>query len=229
MENENVSTLQASVVPRVQSTSSQPEEKDAQSLALRLLNKRTRVRLSPDPIDLSAAPGKVSLFAVANARGWFVAATRDASGQSALILSPLSSLHSAFASDTAEDEKPFQPQRRIPLYGLMPIIVTFAFNESKLLVGQSDNSIAVYETDHLFSSGDGQLAPVHTFPAPSSVTLLSIHPNPDGLPELVAVLRDCSNSPGSLAVELLGRPEVSFCRGLDSREFSQHGPHCKYV
>ncbi|KAI6117162.1 hypothetical protein EDD16DRAFT_1018720 [Pisolithus croceorrhizus] len=200
---ENVSTLQTSVVPRVQRTSSEPAEKDAQFLALRLLNKRTRVRLSPESIDLSAVPGKLSLFAVANARGWFVAVTRDASGQSALILSPLSALHSAFVSDTAEDEKPFAPQRRVMLQGLTPTMVTFAFNESKLLIGLADNSIAVYEADHLCSAGDVQLAPVHTFPAFPSVTLLSIHPNPEGLSELVAVLRDCSNSPGSLTVELL--------------------------
>ncbi|KAI5984873.1 hypothetical protein EDD15DRAFT_1699406 [Pisolithus albus] len=200
---ENVSTLQTSVVPRVQRTSSEPGEKDAQFLALRLLNKRTRVRLSPEPIDLAAAPGKVSLFAVANARGWFVAVTRDASGHSALILSPLSALNSAFATDTAEDEKPFAPQRRVPLHGPMPIMVAFPFDESKLLVGLADNSIAVYEADHLCSPGDGQLAPVHTFPASPSVTLLSIHPNPEGLPELVAVLRDCSNNPSSLTVELL--------------------------
>ncbi|KAI6108861.1 hypothetical protein EV401DRAFT_402739 [Pisolithus croceorrhizus] len=99
------------------------------------------------------------------------------------------------------------------LHRLMPTMITFAFNESKLLIGLADNSIVVYEADHLCSAGDVQLAPVHAFPAFPSVTLLSIHPNPEGLSELVAVLRDCSNSPGSLTVELLDVQKLASAGG----------------
>jgi hypothetical protein len=49
-----------------------------QFLSLRLLNKRTRVRLSPEPLDLQPLPGRGQLFAVANLKGWFVAAIRHA-------------------------------------------------------------------------------------------------------------------------------------------------------
>ncbi|KAG6333222.1 hypothetical protein ID866_5867 [Astraeus odoratus] len=195
----SVSTIQSPVIPQVQRSSTEPEEKDAQFLALRLLNKRARVRLSADPIDLSFFPGKVSLFAVTNTKGWFAAVTFGAT----LILSPLSSLRSAFQSASTEDDKPFEPQRRVPLSSVKPIIITFACNESKLLVGLSDGTILVYDTDQLFSSGDGHLSPVHTFPVSSPAAPLSIQPNPEGVPELVAVLRDLSSSPGSPAVELL--------------------------
>ncbi|KIJ66805.1 hypothetical protein HYDPIDRAFT_186428 [Hydnomerulius pinastri MD-312] len=199
----NVSQLQPAVIPQVQRSSTEPAEKDADFLALRLLNKRARVRLSPEPIDLSPIPGKACLFAVANSKGWFTAITRDASGGSALILSPLSDLRSAFASASADDDRPYQPQRRLQLGGAIPIIVMFACNDTRIMLGLADGSIIVYASDHLLSSGDGPVNPLHAFPASSSTTLLSVHPNPGDIPELVAVLRDCSNSPGSLTVELL--------------------------
>ncbi|KAL4081178.1 hypothetical protein J3A83DRAFT_4367612 [Scleroderma citrinum] len=209
----NVSTIQASVVPQVQRSSGEPEEKDAQHLALRLLNKRARVRLSPEPVNLSSFPGKLSLFSVANEKGWFAAVAPDVSRGSALILSPLSALRSAFELAAGEDDPPLQPQRRVLLNGVAPVLVTFASNESRLLIGLSDGSILVYATDQLFSSGDEPLAPVHTFPAFPSATLLSIHPNPEGIPALVAVLRDCGGSPGSLAVELLDVQKLSSLGG----------------
>ncbi|KAF9243558.1 hypothetical protein BU15DRAFT_30378, partial [Melanogaster broomeanus] len=64
-------------------------------------------------------------------------------------------------------------------------------------------SILVYASDQLLSSGDSPLHPTHTFSGSLSTLLLAIQPNPGDIPDLVAVLRDCSNSPGSLSVELL--------------------------
>lgn len=52
----------------------------AQFLALRLLNKRARVRLSPEAISLDSLPGKGALFAVANHAGLFAAAVRSSDG-----------------------------------------------------------------------------------------------------------------------------------------------------
>lgn len=64
-----------------------------QFLALRLLNKRARLRLSPAPLDLSSFPGKASLFATVNSKGWFAAVTRDTSGASGT-----GKIHSAYSS-----------------------------------------------------------------------------------------------------------------------------------
>lgn len=96
----NVSQLQPALTPQVLTSSSQAPEKDAdvclwntlppisvsdsnlQFLALRLVNKRARLRLSPEPLDLASFPGKASLFAIVNSKGWFAAVIRDASGAS---------------------------------------------------------------------------------------------------------------------------------------------------
>ncbi|KAF9223599.1 hypothetical protein BS17DRAFT_780883 [Gyrodon lividus] len=199
----NISQLQPTVIPQVQRSSSEPVEKGADFLALRLLNKRARVRLSPEPFDLSLVPGKACLFAVANSKGWFAAVIRDVGGASVLILSPLADLRSAFALAEAEDDRPYRPQRRVLINGAMPIILVFACDDTMVLLGLADGSILVYASDQLFSSGNDPMHPTHTFTASSSTVLLSIQPNPGDIPELVAVLRDCSTSPGSLAVELL--------------------------
>ena len=163
------------------------------------------------------------MFAVVNSKGWFAAVTRDASGTSgmgedvfnvlfgrplillrlALILSPLVDLRSALAAASADDEQSFRPQRRVPIGGAPPHILTFACNDTRGLLGLADGSIHVYASDQLLSGGEGPVQPIHVFTTTSSVTLLSILPNPGDIPELIAVLRDCTNSPGSLAVELL--------------------------
>ncbi|KAH7884575.1 hypothetical protein F5I97DRAFT_1473825 [Phlebopus sp. FC_14] len=208
----NVSQLQPAFVPQVETSSIESAEKDADFLALRLLNKRARVRLSPDPIDLSALPGKACLFAIANSKGWFAAIVRDASS-SALTLSPLADLRSALESATSHDDQPYQPQRRVPVGSSTPTYVAFACNDTRLLLGLLDGSIFVYSTEHLFLSGDGFTNPMHTFPTTPSTILLSIQPNPVDIPELVAVLRDCAKSPGSLAVEILDVEKLTSAGG----------------
>lgn len=107
------------------------------------------------------------------------------------------------AAASAEDEQPFKPQRRVPISGALPHILTFACNDTRVLLGFVDGSVHVYASDHLLSSGEGPVQPIHVFATSSSAALLSIQPNPGDIPELIAVLRDCTNSPGSLAVELL--------------------------
>jgi nucleoporin NUP159 len=83
------------------------------------------------------------------------------------------------------------------------MFLMFACNDTRVLLGLADGFILVYASDQLISSGDGLVQPTHTFTASPSTVLLSIQPNPGDIPELVAILRDCTNSPGSLAVELL--------------------------
>ena len=231
----NVSHIQPAFTPQLQIRSSEASQKDAdvclrhqlpspalipafQFLALRLLNKRARLRLSPSPLNLASFPGKASLFATVNSKGWFAAVTRDDDGASgmymihsiyflvdchpALILSPLSDLRIALAAALGEDEQSYRPQRRVQINGATPQMLIFASNDTRILLGLVDGSIQVYASDQLLSSGEGPVQPIHVFATSSSAALLSIHPNPGDIPELVAVLRDCTNSPGSLAVEL---------------------------
>ena len=51
-----------------------------QFLALKLLNKRSRLRLSPEPIHLGPFPSKGRLFVISNACRWFSAAISNADG-----------------------------------------------------------------------------------------------------------------------------------------------------
>lgn len=94
----NINPLQPQPPSQVQRVSKDGQDKDAnvrtlvsisciiltlgslQFLALRLLNKRARVRLSSNSIKLDSIPGRGVLFAVANSSGLFVAATCDATG-----------------------------------------------------------------------------------------------------------------------------------------------------
>lgn len=54
--------------------------------ALRLLNKRGRVRLSEQPHKLENLPARGVLFATANSKGCFAAAICSASGQHSAFL-----------------------------------------------------------------------------------------------------------------------------------------------
>ncbi|KAH0833488.1 hypothetical protein J3R83DRAFT_12612 [Lanmaoa asiatica] len=182
----NVSQLQPALTPQVQTNSSEAPEKDADFLALRLLNKRARLRLSHEPLDLASFPGKATLFAIVNSKGWFAAVTRDPSGASALILSPLADLRSALAATSAEDEQSYRPQRRVTISGASPYILKVAVQRHQSTTGIRGCPVQ----------------PIHVFATSSPTALLSIQPNPGDIPELVAVLRDCANSPGSLVVEL---------------------------
>ncbi|KAG2153961.1 hypothetical protein DEU56DRAFT_430221 [Suillus clintonianus] len=199
----NISQIQPTVPPPVQTTSSEPGEKDADFLVLRQLNKRARVRLSQEPINLSPIPGRASLFAVANSRGWFAAVSRDSNSGATLVLSPLSDLRSAFATVSETNDRPYQPQRKVSLGATTPNIIVFASNDSRLVVGLAEGSIMVYATEHLFSPGDGSVNPIYSLPAAPSAFIVSISPNPGDLPDLVAILRESQGGSNALAVELL--------------------------
>ncbi|KAL6302557.1 hypothetical protein BKA93DRAFT_792005 [Sparassis latifolia] len=78
MSNMNVTQLQPPPQLKAQTTSEDPVDKNGEFLALRMLNKRARVRVSPGSLEYESlrTPGRV--FAVANSRGWFAAASRNA-------------------------------------------------------------------------------------------------------------------------------------------------------
>ncbi len=57
-----------------------------QFLSIRLVNKRTRAKLSPEPLDLAPIPNKGQLFVVASVLGWFVAIIRSNTGLGMFIV-----------------------------------------------------------------------------------------------------------------------------------------------
>ncbi|CCM04682.1 uncharacterized protein FIBRA_06868 [Fibroporia radiculosa] len=199
----NVTQLQSPppLPSHMQRVSKEASEKNADFLVLRLLNKRARVRLSPQPLDLDALPGQGRLFAVANSKGCFAATVRGANGSygkstycllrsfvNKLIAAPLADLHSTFASLTNMDAD-FSPKTNVALPGV-PQTVMFAHNDTRLIICLVDGSIIVFDTQLLLSGGVG--VPLHTFP--SSMPIRQIVPNPGDMSELVAVLRSPESS-----------------------------------
>lgn len=56
-----------------------------QFLSLRLLNKRMRIRISPQPPDLSVIDGKGNHFILSQHKGWFAAIAKGASGENSTL------------------------------------------------------------------------------------------------------------------------------------------------
>ncbi|KAI0648862.1 hypothetical protein C8Q79DRAFT_1064942 [Trametes meyenii] len=197
----NVNQLQHPPQPQLQRLSREASEKDADFLALRLLNKRSRLRLSPEPLDLDALPGKGRLFTVANRVGWFAAATRNTDGAYALFLSPLPDLRSAFASPSSSSSSgsplSIQPRATVSLPAT-PHIVLFTQDDSRLLVAFTNGPIAVYDSNSFFHAPAGA-TPLHTFPSTTGKAVRDLLPSPGDTAE-VAVLRDLGDG---LPVEIL--------------------------
>ncbi|KAH9038586.1 hypothetical protein EDB84DRAFT_1437153, partial [Lactarius hengduanensis] len=120
----NVTRLQQPP-PQSGSTRSVSEAEDITPdfLSIRLVNKRTRVKLSPESLDLSSIPNKGQLFVVAGTLGWFVAIVRSSTGL-ALVSSPLADLRSQLSSQDVNSDNTFQPQRTIP-FSCTQILATF--------------------------------------------------------------------------------------------------------
>ncbi|KAI0636172.1 hypothetical protein C8Q77DRAFT_1101977 [Trametes polyzona] len=203
----NVNQLQPPPQPPFQRTSAESSEKDADFLALRLLNKRSRLRLSPQALDLEALPGKGRLFAVANRAGWFAAAVRNTDSSYALVLSPLADLHSVFSSSSSDGPLTIQPRVSIPLSDI-PHIVIFNQDEARLLVASANGSLSVYDSQALLQSA-APAGPLHVFAFSDRKPLRDILPNP-GDAELVALVRVAGDA---LPVELLDVQKMSSIGG----------------
>ncbi|KIM84780.1 hypothetical protein PILCRDRAFT_817577 [Piloderma croceum F 1598] len=200
----NLSDLEVPPPQQVQRTSTEASDKDADFLSLRLLNKRTRVRLSPEPLDLQPLPGRGQLFSVANLKGWFVAAIRHAGSDISLIFSPLADLRLAFSNATPENaENVFAPHRTLSFAPATPNIITFASADTRLVVGLTQGPVLVFDTARLFTQGSDEITPLHSFPSTTSSAPREILPNPGDMPDLVAVLRDGNGQPGSQLVEIV--------------------------
>jgi len=112
-----------------------------------------------------------------------------AHGCLAIIFSTLEGLRSAFSEAKEDDESLFSAKRTMPLHSGRANIVTFACNDTRLVLGLESGSVAIYDTAALLSSGTDEIQPLTTRQIQSS-PLRQIISNPGSEPELVAVVGD---------------------------------------
>ncbi|KAI9454582.1 hypothetical protein BJY52DRAFT_1284294 [Lactarius psammicola] len=214
----NVTRLQQ---PPPQSTStrsvSEAEDITPDFLSIRLVNKRTRVKLSPEPLDLSSIPNKGQLFVVAGTLGWFVAIVRSSTGL-ALVSSPLADLRSRLSSQDANSDNNFQPQRTIPFSSVTPNYLVFACNDTRLVVGLTQGPVIVFDASAICSMGTNEVTPLHTFlpTTPTPTAVRQMYANPGDIPELVALLREPDGSPDSQLVEVINVSTLQSVAGWSS-------------
>ncbi|KAM5544595.1 hypothetical protein V8D89_001493 [Ganoderma adspersum] len=187
----NVNQLQPPPRPQLQTFSKDAPQKDADFLSLRLLNRRSRLRLSPEPVPLDDLPPTARLFAVANSKRWFAAAVRTSDASYALSLSPLTDLRAAFTSTSSDGPLTLNPSTTISLQARTPHIVIITRDDSRILVAFTDGSISVFDWS--------TPAPLFTFPSSGPKSIRDIFPS-TGDPHIVAVLREPGAHP---SVELL--------------------------
>lgn len=176
-----------------------------------MVNKQARVSLS-QPLSFHSAITH-RLFATANSRGWFAAVTNNGGSGApctnslriftqyclGLILSPLDDLRAAFKAAKDGNNDIFPPKRILSLPQGKPTIITFACNDTRLLVALEEGHVLAYDTAQLFSPGSEEIQPGHVFQSQSGAPL-HMSPNPgteQNLVDHVAVLR------GDGAVQLL--------------------------
>ncbi|KAJ3556615.1 hypothetical protein NM688_g1925 [Phlebia brevispora] len=219
--NSNISQLQPQPPSQVQRSSKDGQDKAADAfLALRLLNKKARVRLSAEPVKLDPIPGRATLFAVANASGSYAAITCNSAGEYALIASTLAELRASFASSSSEDRIAFTPRRTIPLPG--PVnTVSFASGDSRLLVASAQGQIQVYDAFSLVNPNGDTIVPMKTFASPAGTAARELLSNPGDLPDLVAVLYD-----GAAVVHLLDVQKLEVVGGWTGGGTPDTTPMC---
>ncbi|KAJ7220027.1 hypothetical protein GGX14DRAFT_585136 [Mycena pura] len=152
---------------KLDATPNRPQSDGFNYPTFRLLNKQSRVILSPETL----VPSSVRrVFTTTSANG--------------LIISPLSNLRDAFRNGSNDV---FTPNRTLPCNA---VAIAFACNGTRLLAGTAQGQILVYDTAGLFSSS-AQVDPFQVYQASSS-PLLQILPNPSNeseLAQLVATVR----------------------------------------
>ncbi|KIP11058.1 hypothetical protein PHLGIDRAFT_125171 [Phlebiopsis gigantea 11061_1 CR5-6] len=210
----NVNRLHAAAVPTIHRVVKDAEEKEADFLALRLLNKKARVRLSPSPLKLDALSGKGALFAIASETGCFAAATCDNDGRHSIIVAGLAELRSAFATSESDSEIPFSPRCTITLPA-QPNLLCFASKDLRLVVSFISGSLAIYDASAAATSGLTSPQPLHVFSSPTGRPARELSSNPGDMPDLVAVLYE-PGSPDSVVVELLDAQKLQTIGGWQS-------------
>ncbi|KAG5646794.1 hypothetical protein DXG03_002171 [Asterophora parasitica] len=152
------------VPPQTAQVTIDPAAKDCSSDGFnyptwRLLNKQERVKLSAKPFQQNPSTF-YNLLAVANSKGWFVAATAQEDGSYALISSPLADLRATSKTAKAGDG-PFEPKRTLGIQTAKPSYLSFASNDTRLFVASERGELLVFDTTTLFSAGTGSIAPIH--------------------------------------------------------------------
>ncbi|KAL5526008.1 hypothetical protein ACEPAG_7346 [Sanghuangporus baumii] len=208
----NISTIQPPPLPEVTWTTVNAQEKDADFLKLRLLNKRTRARISHQPLDLNVHEGKGAYLVVSNLKGWFAAIARNAQGQSQLVFSSLKDLREFILSSRVEGEDAFVPKRVVRM-AAQPVYLALALHDERLIVGFADGSISIYSAPTVFAPGEGDIEPLRAFPPSPPGPLRQILGNPGDLPELVAVRRDAESGVEGISVEILDVKELQSLGG----------------
>ena len=93
-------------------------------------------------------------------------------------------MRNAFITWESDEDIAFTPDITVPAECL-PNAITFASNDSKLVVGLSSGSILIYDVQTLVS---GSIQPSHVFPPSTGSAPREIAANPGDLPDLCAVL-----------------------------------------
>ncbi|PWW79881.1 hypothetical protein C7212DRAFT_361051 [Tuber magnatum] len=157
----------------------EPIEVVLENLGFLGLNGETKVKLFAQGYDTDSVPiSSASLFAIANKRGLFAAATF-----SNLIVGSTSSLREAFAN-TTEKIAPYNSRISLSLPTNISH-VAFTADESHLVLGSSSGGLAIYLVND-FSSAGSDLKPVFEL-GTDGVSLRELKPNP-AVPELVAIV-----------------------------------------
>lgn len=155
----------------------------------------------------------------------------NAHGLVDVILSGLADLRAAFNSSGTDSTIPFNPRCTISLPA-QPNHLCFASNDTRLLVGLTSGSIAIYDTSAA-TSGASSLQPLHVFSSPSNKPAREISANPGDIPDLVAVLYEAGGSPDSPIVELLDVQKLQVVGGWTSGStfgtIPTAGVHCAVV
>ena len=185
----------------------------------KLVNKLTRSKLSPEPLNLTPIPNKAQLFVVVSTSGWFVAIIRSSTGLGtlslsvltvlnasiqALVASPLADVRYHLSSLDLNSDISFQPQQKIPLSSVTPNHLLFALNDSKLVIDPTHGPIIIFDACDICSPGGTEVTP-HTFlpTTPTPTAVRQMYANLGGVPELVAILCEPDGSPNSQLVEVI--------------------------
>lgn len=93
------------------------------------------------------------------------------------MFSTLEDLRSAFTVAKEGNENLFSPKRSLPVTSANVNIIAFGSNDTRLVVGLEDGSLAIYDTAPLFTPGTGGVSPLKAMQIQSS-PLRQILPNP---------------------------------------------------
>lgn len=122
------------------------------------------------------------------------------------------------------------PQRSLSFAPATPNIIAFASADTRLIVGLTQGPILVFDAARFFSAGSDEIPSLHSFSSTTSSPPRQILPNPDDMPDLIAVLRDGNGSPGVQLVEILDVQKLECIGGWRSGNAPDATPtSCKHL